>query len=1423
MSDNRSELDRRRERLSPEKRELLARRIRRTSATESAGSLIPKRPDPEGAPLSFSQEGLFFLGKLCPELIAYNIPLAYWVSGPLDLEVLGRSLDEVVCRHEILRTRIVESEMGAWQVVGDLEPGLLQVVDLCDVPEDLRRERALELAEEQARQPFDLTLGPLLNVSIYRVSDAEHLFVAAFHHIVSDGWSIGVFMGELAACYSALMEHRRPDWAALPIQFGDYATWQRTRAEEGAFREDMEYWRERLQNETPLPAFLSGHTTGGKAISEGGLATARLPQDVGQRLRAFCSEENTTLFVVLLTVWKALLFRYSGEGDVVVGTAVAGRRRPELEALIGYFVNTIVLRTDISDDLPFHEAVRRVHKATLEAQDHQDLPFETLVKEVRPNRSADQVPLIRTMFVVQNTPSVDLPLEGIEVSKVDVHTGTAKFPLTLLVTEDDEATVLALEYASDVFDADGAERMLDHFKRLMEDALEHPEMPVGCLALLSPEEEHRLAREWNDTKREYPSTSTITALFEAQSGQTPDAPAVRYDEQSLTYGELDALSNQLARCLVARGVTPGSIVAVCMHRTSGLIAAILGVLKAGCAYLPLDPDNPRKRIAHILEDGQAALLVTERALGLGADGGRPPVFLFDEATAEIAEQASGSLGICVTSEVPAYVIYTSGSTGGPKGVCVPHRAVLRLVMNTDYVEISPSWRIAQISNMAFDAATFELWGALLHGACLVGIPKGVALSPTDLKQRLVEERIDALFMTSSLFDRVAAREPDAFRTVDTLMVGGEAVSPKSFARVLREGPPKRLLNAYGPTEVTTFAICHEVWDVPEEAVSIPIGKPIANTTAHLLDGHMRLLPLGVPGELFLGGDGVALGYLGDVELTAKRFLPDPFTENPDAKLYRTGDLVRRLSGGTIEFIGRLDDQVKIRGFRIETGEVEGTMQRCPGVGGAAVVVSEDRAGEKALTAYFVPAEGENPDVGMIRGFLQERLPDYMVPSLFVRLVDLPLNANGKIDRHRLPEPTGDRDEYGGHYEPPATEEEKRLAAIWSELLGVQQVGRQDNFFDLGGHSLMAIRLVSRMSADLGVDATLRDLFEAPTIARLVGRLAVGPEAGRESLCGDAVPTAPRSALYIELLRKGGSTKPPFFCAAGGGSVAGYFGPLAAHMSPEQPFYGLKDPSLDEEYDSCPTVEEIASKYVESIRTVSPHGPYYLGGWSFGGVVAFEMAQQLTREGEDVALLALLDTSLLSEDDAEPVSLAAGLQGLGTRILKRMDVFRLTWPLVCGYLRDGVTMFIKRVTKADSPESVRVTPRECLTWAWHDMHRQAALKRANLANHRFCDRRLMMIQDPFVRHVHRTMREKRAALANYDYECYSGHATLICSSACERVDDPTLGWAKVVQGGVTTHLVEGCHDTFLLEPYVSEVSRVLQECIDASNLEGTRQA
>jgi len=914
-------------------------------------------------PQSFAQQRLWFMHQMEPESAYYNAAVTITLEGRLDVDALRRTLAEIVRRHEALRTVFAAVDGQPVQVVLPPPEVALPVTELSAGTPEARAAEAGRLAREEAARPFDLARGPLFRPRLLRLDEEAHVLVLCMHHIVGDGWSLGVLFHELGVLYGACARGEPSPLPELETQYADFAVWQREQLAGDGLRGQLDYWTRTLAGAPATAALPADRARPAAPSHRGAVHVFRLPPGMDDALRALSRGEDATLFMTLLAAWQALLHRYTGQDDFTVGIPIANRTVPEVAPLIGFFVNMLVLRAELADDPPFRALLARVREATLAAYAHQELPFERLVEELAPARTLDRQPLFGVVFALQNAPWPPLEMPGLQLRMDPVDPGTARYDLVFTLREDADGIGGRMEYAADLFDEATVRRLADHYVRLLRAVAADPDARVRTLPL-ADEADARTIRGWNATARPYPRDLSIPALFAERAAAAPDALAVVHGAESVTYAQLNVRAERLARRLRAAGAGRGARVGVCMGQGIGMAAAWLAVLKAGAAYLPLDPAHPPERLAWMLEDAGARLVVADAASSDAAalDGIR--VLLADDAEDARPAEGDGSVRSDVGPEEVAYVVYTSGSTGRPKGVEVPHRAVARLVIGTDFARLGPDDRVAQLANPGFDAATWEVWGALLNGGTLLVIDRDASLSPASLVDALREGGATALFLTTALFNGVAREAPDGFRTVRHVVFGGEAADPEAVRSVLEAGPPARLLNGYGPTENTTFSTWHLVDAVPPGAATVPIGRAVANSTAYLLDAAMRPVPPGLPGELYVGGDGVATGYLRRPRLTAERFVPDPFGAAPGARLYRTGDRMRARDDGALEFLGRMDQQVKIRGFRVEPGEIEAALREHPRVADAVVVPREDAPGERRLVAYVVASRrAEEEDAG----------------------------------------------------------------------------------------------------------------------------------------------------------------------------------------------------------------------------------------------------------------------------------------------------------------------------------------------------------------------------------------------------------------------------------------------------------------------------
>ncbi|TDX61138.1 amino acid adenylation domain-containing protein [Methylosinus sp. sav-2] len=1066
-----AELVERLSRLSPEKLQLLRTRLKDESEFERpiAASCGAKKL------LSYAQQRLWLLDLIQPESAAYNNAGAFRFIGALNISAFSWAVNAIVARHETLRTRFSVVDGEAVQIVAPSLEFACPIVDLSSLEADTRAAEARRLVEAEARRPFDLTQGPLLRVLVIDlgVGDAagarEHVVAFTLHHIVSDGWSTDVLMREFAALYDARIAGRPSPLAPLPIQYADYAAWQRDWLRGELLERQLSYWRRTLSDAALVLELPTDHPRPAVQDTAGGMHRFEIPATVADRLKGLAREQGATLFMLLLAAFQLLLSRYSGQKDICVGVPAANRRRVELEGLIGFFVNTLVLRADLSGEPSFVELLGRVREAALGAQEHQDLPFERLVEELQPARDMSRSPLFQAMFVFQNAPARVFSLPGLRIETLAADSGTSKFDLTLELAEVEGGSIASIEYAAALFEPATIARMADHYRRLLEGIVADPRARIGALPMLSEPERRRLLIDWTDTSADFPRELCIHELFEAQAQRAPDAVAAIFRDDCLTYGELNARANRLARHLVGLGVGPETIVGLCVERSLEMVVGLLGVLKAGGAYLPLDPDYPSERLGYMIADASPRLVLTQERLAERLPAGTQ-ILRLDADWELIADEGAGALGRRATPQNLAYVIYTSGSTGKPKGVAIAHVNTAAMLHWAKDIFIRPgaSTMLASTS-LCFDLSVFELFLPLSFGGAVVVVKN--ALEIAGVAGAYAAHLINTVPSAMAELLRIDALPP----SVRIVNLAGEPFPPAMAESLGSRESLDGVFNLYGPSECTTYSsyirLREEDWRNP------PIGRPISNTQIFLLDDKLEPVPVGVSGEVYIGGAGVARGYLGRPDVTAERFVPDPFGA-PGERMYRTGDLARWRADGNIEFLGRIDHQVKIRGFRIELGEIETALRSY--VREAVVLARADASGDRRLVAYLT-GEGEL-DIGALKTALRRELPDYMIPRLFVRLEALPLTANGKLDRKALPDP--DPDAQPRHdYVAPRTPTEETLCRVFADVLGIERVGVEDNFFELGGHSLKAVRVIDQLRRR-GVRADARMLFVAPTPAAL---------------------------------------------------------------------------------------------------------------------------------------------------------------------------------------------------------------------------------------------------------------------------------------------------------------------------------------------------
>jgi amino acid adenylation domain-containing protein len=1075
--------------LSPEQRALFEKRLKEKNLQIQKATVIPERTAADILYLSLSQERLWLLHQLQPQTPLYNESTLLRLTGVLNIFALEKSINEIIQRHEILRTSFEIVDKQTVQVIVPSLRFALTNIDLLTHPEGTTAAKVEEIVRENSRQPFDLQQAPLLRGTLIQLSEQEHILLLTMHHIISDGWSWQIFYQELATLYQGFCQNTPAVLPKLPIQYADFALWQRQDVHHKSHQ--LTYWQQQLQDAPPILNLPTDYPRPVQQSFQGGRSTIILPQTLTDALKAFSQQEGVTLFMVLLAAWKTLLYRYTGETDLLVGTPVANRTHSEIENLLGCFVNTLVLRTDVSGELSFKDLVQRVRETALAAYAHQEFPFEQLVKELQPERAASYNPLFQVMFVFQDAPMLALKLPNLTLAPLMIDNGTAKFDLTLYLEDTKQELIGFLEYNTDLFHADTINRMVGHWQTLLAGVVANPQQNLSQLPLLTAGENDQLLQQWNHTQVDYSPTQCIDQLFEAQVEKNPDAVAVVFAEEQLTYQQLNAKANQLAHYLQKLGVKPEVLVGLYVERSLDMIIAILAILKAGGAYLPLDPAYPQERLAFILEDAQVEILLTQESLIANLPSSLTKIVCLDTDENSISAESPQNLICTSTPDHLAYIIYTSGSTGQPKGVLVNHSNVVRLLTATQpWYQFNQKDVFTLFHSIAFDFSVWEIWGGLLNGGRIVVVPYWLSRSPQDFYKLLSSQQVTVLNQTPSAFRQLIQADQclgnDYQLSLRLVIFGGEALELETLRPwFIRHGDQcPQLVNMYGITETTVHVTYRPLTMADLEFASRSvIGRAIPDLQIYLLDQHLQPVPIGFRGEMYIGGAGVARGYLHRPELTAARFIPHPFSDQPNARLYKSGDLARYLPNGDIEYLGRIDHQVKVRGFRIELGEIENALAKHPDVQDVVVLVRETEARNKQLVAYVV-RHNKQTHTSDLRNYLRQRLPDYMVPSAFVVVEALPLTANGKVDHKALPAPDTVRPELEKVFVAPRTTEEKILAQIWAKVLNFEQVGIHDNFFSLGGDSIRSIQVQS-LAQEQGLSFSIPQLFQYQTIHELL--------------------------------------------------------------------------------------------------------------------------------------------------------------------------------------------------------------------------------------------------------------------------------------------------------------------------------------------------
>ncbi|MEH1938080.1 MAG: amino acid adenylation domain-containing protein [Nostoc sp.] len=1041
----------------------------------STPPILPRASDAE-LPLSFAQQRLWFLDQLQPLSAFYNVPVALRLVGTLEVAALEQSLQEIIHRHEALRTNFIKVDGKPTQVIQTQANWKVSIVDFKYLSTTEQEIATQKLAQQQAIQPFNLATEPLVRATLLVLSQTEHALLVCMHHIVFDGWSVGVFVQELAALYNAYSQGQPSPLAPLPIQYADFAIWQRNWLQGDVLQSQLSYWQQQLANAPALLSLPTDRPRPSVQTFAGAYHKFALSVELTDRLTKLSQEQGVTLFMTLLAAFDTLLYRYTGQEDILVGSPIANRDRSEIEELIGFFVNTLVIRTDLAGNPSFSELLSRVREVALSAYAHQNLPFEMLVEALQPERDLSYTPLFQVMFALQNASTSQVELTGLTVTPLITEGATAKFDLSLLMQNTATGLVGFWEYNTDLFDASTIERMTGHFVTLLEGIIANPEQQISQLPLLTAVEQQQLLVEWNDTEVDYPSDKCIHQLFEEQVQRTPDAVAVVFEDQQLTYQQLNSRANQLAHYLKSLGVGADVLVGICVERSIEMVVGLLGILKAGGAYLPVDPEYPTERLRFMLEDAQVPVLLTQQKLLDRLAPHQTQLVCLDTDWQLISQLSQDNLITEAQTNNLAYVIYTSGSTGQPKGVLIAHQGLLNLVFwHNRAFNITSLDKATQLAKTAFDAAVWELWPYLTTGASIYLVKSQLLSSLVNLRDWLISNKITISFLPTPLAQELLSLEwPTEGLALRCILTGGDKLHQYPSDSI-----PFQVVNNYGPTENTVVTTSGLVVAKEQEQISPNIGRAIANTQIYILDSNLQLAPIGVPGELHIAGVGLARGYLNRPELTQERFIPNPFGSG---RLYKTGDLARYLPDGNIEYLGRIDNQVKIRGFRIELLEIETLLGQHGDVQNCCVIAHEVTPGNKRLVAYVVPQKDITPRTEELRQFLSDKLPGYMVPNVFVILESLPLTPNGKVDRRALPAP--DLQQELSDYVMPNTEAEEIIAGVWQKALAIEKVGIYNNFFELGGNSLLLVKINQQLQEELGLELSIVDMFNYPTIYTL---------------------------------------------------------------------------------------------------------------------------------------------------------------------------------------------------------------------------------------------------------------------------------------------------------------------------------------------------
>ena len=1363
-------------------------------------------------PLSFSQERLWFIDQFEGASPVYNIPKIVKLRGELNIQAVEKAIAYLLQRHESLRSNF-ENQSG--KPVLKIEPEVdfvLPIFNLENLSQTEQEKTIQKLIKQETLTTFSLESDLLVKFTLLKLTPREHIFIIIIHHIIADGWSMNILTQELSHLYQTYKQDVAPNLAPLPIQYSDFAAWQRQYFdfEKNILSAQINYWQTALEGMPQILSLPLDKPRPQLQTFNGAIKTFTLSPSLVKQLKLFSQQNNVTLFITLLSVFAVLLSRYSNQKKLIIGSPIANRNFQEIEGLIGFFVNSLPLGIEVDKNLKFTQLLQQIKLRSLGAYEHQDLPFEKLVQELKIERNLSHNPLFQVMFAVQNIPDNTFSLEGLEVISIPVETKTAKFDLSLIVKETKENLKCIWEYKTDLFNLDTIERMTGHFQNLIVEIINNSQQKISLLSLLTPEEKQQLLQKQNNSHINYANYTKdrcIHQLFEIQAAKTPDAIAVVFEEQQLTYQQLNQKANQIAHYLQQLGVQPETKVGICLERSLDMIIGLLGILKAGGAYVPLDPYSPTDRLNFILEDANIDILLIQESLlkQLRIEIQIPHILCLDQKDF-FCNQPTTNTASQIKPDNLIYIIYTSGSTGKPKGVEITHHNVASLFNATEsYYQFSQQDRWTLFHSFAFDFAVWEIWGALIFGGTLVIVPYLVSRSPEQFYALLREQEITVLNQTPSAFTQLTSflNQQSEQETLDLRLIifGGEKLNfftLKPWYKFQRNSNCQ-LVNMYGITEITVHATYQPLSEKLTDTQQSLIGYVLPNLKIYILDQYLNLLPIGIPGELHIAGEGLARGYLNRPELTAERFIDNPFGEG---KLYKTGDLARYLADGKIEFLGRIDNQVKIRGFRIELGEIEAVLRTHSAVQETVVIVREDIADDQRLIAYVIPFSNEPLQQKELRNFLQPKLPEYMIPSAFVSLEAFPLTSNGKVDLASLPVPDSVRDLQEVNFVAPRDELERQLVQIWEKILGIQPIGIHDNFFDIGGHSLLTVRLVAEIEQTLNQKLPIAALFQLTTVEQVANVLRQNQvntsttsveqtssqvllqkppkissssipelpiEDYRALLTTHAHWKSPRlgtKSLILETQAGNPMTKLPIFAVGG-------MGDLHHHLPSDQPVYSLPVHTHIQTHNIY--IKALAACYVDEILNIQPKDPYILFGYCFGGTVAWEIAQQLQAQGREIALLILVERP--------------GFDSLYKYYLKIIQPFVANWrQLLKGNLKEQKTYVMQKVKHLINKTLSQFKP-------------QIQLSASSPTNPQISSPNNSQISQNY-----EASYTKNIQLAQRNYtpqQPYQGRVALYFSYEGARTSwlFPRGGWGKLIKGEVEVEIIPGNTNGLLIEPNV----------------------